>query len=104
MTPEQFKRAESLFNEAKGLAVEERSAFLSEACPDDALLRGRVERMLNRAAQTVEEIPSLARTSLLGGLAEILTEHAGASEEIRQIGNYRVIRKIGEGGMGVVYE
>ena len=103
MTPEQFKRAESLFNEAKGLAAEERSAYLFKACPDDAFLRGRVERMLYRASQTIDDIPSRARTSLLGGIAEILTEQAGG-EEIRQIGNYKVIRKIGEGGMGVVYE
>jgi serine/threonine protein kinase/WD40 repeat protein len=104
MTPEQFKRAESLFNEAKGLDIEERSAFLCKACSDDALLRGRVERMLFRASQPIEDIPSRARTSLLGGLAEILTEQAGGGEEIRQIGNYKVIRKLGEGGMGVVYE
>ncbi|MHB0960893.1 MAG: protein kinase domain-containing protein [Pirellulaceae bacterium] len=75
----------------------ERAAYLDEACADDHGLRGRVERML--AAQvkagsflevTAEEVN---RT-----VDQPVTEKVGT-----QIGPYKLLQEIGQGGMGIVY-
>src|SRR5262245_48323615 len=72
----------------------ERAAHLNQACGSDADLRAIVERMLRDAEladaffQTPDE-PAPARRGV---------DAAGA-----MIGRYKLLQKIGEGGMGVVY-
>ncbi|MGH7573691.1 MAG: tetratricopeptide repeat protein [Longimicrobiales bacterium] len=86
------RRAEALFGAAMELDAERRSAFLDEACRDDAELRREVDALLQHldVAQTDRLFGSFggfAASSLLG----------------RQVGSYRILRQIGEGGMGTVY-
>jgi WD40 repeat protein/serine/threonine protein kinase/tetratricopeptide (TPR) repeat protein len=79
----------------------ERAAFLDEACAGDVLLRQRVESLLVEHQQlgSFMDVPSqaVARTVDMPG-APLAAERAGTI-----IGPYKLLQKIGEGGMGVVY-
>src|SRR6266702_1559352 len=74
----------------------ERAAYLAQACGADAALRSRVEALLRDADGAADFFG--AEDKLPGGIATPLTEGPGTV-----IGRYKLLQKIGEGGMGVVY-
>ncbi len=95
MEADRFHRVEELYHAALERPPDERSAFLDEACANDANLRTEVESLLafeSKADQFLEkpaaEIASDASSSLLG----------------RRLSRYRIVEKLGSGGMGVVYQ
>src|SRR5262245_54322704 len=77
---------------------DERSAYLERACGGDVGLRRRVETLLRSYAGAGDFMASPAAG--LGDPAELraTTETAGTV-----IGPYRLLHRIGEGGMGTVY-
>src|SRR5215831_18736591 len=74
----------------------ERASYLAQACGADAALRKRVEDLLRDAAGAQEFFG--AEDHLPGIAAAPLTEGTGTV-----IGRYKLLEKIGEGGMGAVY-
>lgn len=81
------------------LQEQERSAALDEACRDDTTLRERVESLLrhdNTRDALFDEHATLIST--------LDAEELHPASHPVAIGRYRVIRQIGAGGMGVVYE
>ena len=92
---------ELLFTAACGFDdPKERLAFLNYACQNDAALRERLKEMLDihgEAAAFFEFQPKAESTG--EGSAQHGEEGIGA-----QIGRYRLIRRIGVGGCGVVYD
>jgi serine/threonine protein kinase len=72
---------------------EERAAFLDDACRDEPELRQRVEKLL--AAKQDEN----------GNAVEATREHVGVPSDTigSRIGPYKLLQRLGEGGMGVVY-
>jgi eukaryotic-like serine/threonine-protein kinase len=98
---ERTKKLEEIFHRALESATpEQREKFLNEACPGDADLRRDVEALLKATPAGDELFQPSERTSLHSGNVSIaaVTEQAGMV-----IGPYKLLQKIGEGGMGVVY-
>jgi len=99
LPPESWQRIEELYLAALEHAPEARSAWLTQACPDNDALRHEVESLLaadGRAGDFLErrvsEQFSVSFPKLFPGF--------GLGH---QIGSYRLVREIGQGGMGAVY-
>ena len=91
MDADHYRRAEALFHDALRRPPAERAGFLDEACAADPALRATVERLLRADAETEEGAPPIAVPLRPTGLP------AG-----RTVGPYRVVRPLGQGGMGEV--
>jgi len=87
-------RERELFEQALELAAGERLAFLRQACGVDAELFRRISELLEA---------EVASGGFLGGPAREATTDLSASNPQQQIGRYRLLERLGEGGFGVVY-
>jgi len=93
MSPERWDRIKSLFSAALSVAPEQQAAFLERECPDDSSVRVEVSRLLERdrsqhdvaGGAFKEQAASFAPGQLAGG-------------------RFRILRFLGSGGMGQVYE
>jgi serine/threonine protein kinase len=88
-----------------------RVAFLDGACAGDASLRERVEALLrsHHAAGTFLRAPAVARMEDLALVGGTIDARAGTAAtpvpfSLQQLGDYRILREVGHGGMGIVYE
>ena len=94
MKPDSWERVGELFDATLKLAPEARSAFLDEACTGQDALRERVEKLLANHEEA-EANGFLARAPAVDSM-----ELAPGTE----LGHYKLVRKIGAGGMGEVYQ
>jgi serine/threonine protein kinase len=97
MDPERWQRVCAIVAAAVRCSPGNRDTRLAEACADDSGLRADVDRLLadnagasrgdRRALPTISAIPFRS-----------VAEAAGAA-----VGPYKLLERLGEGGMGIVY-
>ncbi|MDH3284438.1 MAG: serine/threonine-protein kinase [Acidobacteriota bacterium] len=99
MGTERFRRIEEIFSQALERPREERGPFVDDACKGDDELRREVLSLL-----AADESASgfMDRPAVEHGVRVSQDRTKGGTVEER-IGPYRLLRKIGEGGMSEVY-
>ncbi|HEX6885982.1 MAG TPA: serine/threonine-protein kinase [Planctomycetota bacterium] len=105
--PERYRQLFAAFVAARQLSPEERPHYLDELRARDADLAQELERLLARSGPDLGPDDPLADTAIerrkglehgaVGGPAE-------EPEPPAAIGSFRILRRLGAGGMGVVYE
>ncbi len=101
--PNHWKEIERLYHLAREREAGEREQFLAEACGGDEALRREVESLLARPAEGKDFLEAPALEVAARALAEEAAKAPPIDLTGRTIAHYRVLAKIGEGGMGVVY-
>ncbi len=107
MPDERSEELERLFHAALDLEPEERATFLETACSGIPGLKDRVEALLaaDRRATDFLDRPAWSRPAdTPPAEARAAEEAAGPGLPFERLGAFRLVRHLGEGGMGIVYE
>ncbi|MFZ4985093.1 MAG: protein kinase domain-containing protein [Blastocatellia bacterium] len=90
----QWMRVREIFEAALELTGDDRDSFLRDRCGNDVDLRRKVERLI-RALEN--------NSDFLESPLDLQTDSDDFQPLDQRLGAYRLIRRLGSGGMGVVY-
>ena len=99
------RRVDAVFQRALGQPEQRRPRFLTRACGGDAALRTAVERLLRAERESLNAFDAAIASNrrAFDALSGELGEAPEDSRAGQQLGPFRLVRQIGEGGMAVVY-
>src|ERR1035441_10743414 len=100
MTPERLRQIRAVFESAAGLSPDDRLRVLAEAREADPSLAAEVEQLL--AAHQVRD--GFMEQPIRDLHSPVRSAEKGLDLAGSRIGSYEVLREIGRGGMGTVYE
>jgi serine/threonine protein kinase len=106
MQPDRWRHLEELYHAALEHTEDQRAAFLERACGGDQALRSEVESLIAYARQTGRIIDQPALEVIAAAMAEDLcAEDDKQTDKMigSRIAQYRLVEKLGAGGMGDVY-
>ncbi len=101
VSPERWKQIEDLLDEALDLPESDRMAHVARRAGEDHTLRGAVEGLLIACGQPTR-LPD-PPAALAGSLLENLASGEREAERLTRVGPYRIVRELGQGGMGAVF-
>src|ERR1700719_3579204 len=100
MTPNLWERLKPVYEAVLKTPEDERAQFVSDACGDDPELREELGALLKSSDDETKPHRSPA-----AGLPDLLqTDTQPFSEGKLLLGRFKVVRHLGKGGMGDVYE
>ncbi len=99
------ERVMDLFDRLCDTPTGDRESLLNEACATDAELRRHVEALL-RADLSKDQLfdDGISNERLQSLVADLANEPIDSPALPNQIAGYRIVRQVGEGGMGIIYE
>ena len=103
MDAERWKRVDDLLQAALGLPVGQQEAFLHQACAGDTPLVQEIMSLLSSHRKLGD---FLEKPALEGGPQNATRKEAPENCALvgQTVAHYEVLRQLGSGGMGVVYE
>jgi non-specific serine/threonine protein kinase/serine/threonine-protein kinase len=101
VTREEWQRIKAVTADALEQPESARRAYVVAACGDDAALREQVDKYLQScdASAALFETPAVSTP----GAADVLVQIASQSLVGTFVDSYRIVRELGQGGMGRVY-
>jgi len=97
MHPDRWHQISRLYHAALERDVPDRAAFLDDACAGDESLRQEVASLLARDS-TAQAYLNVSAVELAG---QMVADLPGAPVAGSQIGSYKILSLLGQGGMGL---